>query len=70
MSEHNIPTAETVVLYDASLFPPPANALKLLVHSVYGVTSVGQFDPNFHVAWGYMPKVPDSVKARLKGSNE
>lgn len=59
-----IPTAPVTELYDAALFPPP-KARKLVVASKYGVTTVGTFQPGFHVAWGYMPKLPATVKERI-----
>lgn len=60
----SIPTAPVTELYDAELYPPPL-AKKLIVYSKYGVTTAGVFQPGFHVAWGYCPKVPASVKERL-----
>ena len=60
-----IPTAPATELFDADLFPPP-KADKLVVYSKYGITTISTFQPGFHLAWGYMPKVPESVKQKQR----
>lgn len=62
----NIPTAEQSVLYDANIAEPPQNAIKLLVLNKYGVLSIGTFDKDSHVAWAHLPKIPKTVKERMK----
>lgn len=59
------PTAESVTLLDAELHNPPTGAKKLLLLTKYGILTIGVFDPDSHVAWGYLPKIPQSVKDRL-----
>ncbi|WP_274585838.1 hypothetical protein V9W64_10625 [Neisseria leonii] len=63
MADARIPTAPRTELYDASVHKPP-KAVKLLVYSKYGITTVGRFVDGFHLAWGYLPQVPRSVKHR------
>ena len=65
MNEQRIFTSTMVELFDAAEKMPPKEATKLLVLSRYGVLGLGSFDPNFHVAWGYLPKIPKSVKERM-----
>jgi len=60
------PTAESVTLLDAKLHNPPAGAKKLLLLTNYGILTIGTFDPDSHAAWGYLPKIPQSVKDRLR----
>ena len=57
-------TAPTVTLFDAEIHPPPKGAV-LLILSKYNVLTKGTFQPGFHVAWGYLPKTPASVKQRM-----
>ena len=57
-------TASTVTLFDAEIHPPPKGAV-LLTLSKYNVLTKGTFQPGFHVAWGYLPKTPTSVKQRM-----
>lgn len=59
------PTAESSVLYDADKVKPPATAKKLLLLTQYGILTIGRFDRDSHVAWGYLPKIPASVKSRM-----
>ena len=57
-------TASTVTLFDAEIHPPPKGAV-LLILSKYNVLTKGTFQQGFHVAWGYLPKTPASVKRRM-----
>ena len=57
-------TASTVTLFDAEIHPPPKGAV-LLTLSKYNVLTKGTFQPGFHVAWGYLPKTPTSVKQSM-----
>lgn len=59
------PTAESSTLYDAEEVMPPAAAKKLLLLTRYGILTIGTFDRDSHVAWGYLPKIPASVKSRM-----
>ncbi|MRN38583.1 hypothetical protein CRG49_002125 [Neisseria sp. N95_16] len=65
MKEQRIYTSPLVELFDAVEHSPPKEATKLLVLSKYGILGLGSFDSNFHVAWGYLPKIPKSVKERM-----
>lgn len=59
-----VPTAKTIELIDVRDQSPP-RADKLILLSMYGVTSIGTYQPGFHVAWAPMPKAPESVKRRI-----
>jgi hypothetical protein len=62
---NGIPTARSVSFIDADLQPPPSGAQKLILLSRYGVTTIGTFQEDFHVAWAPLPKIPASVKAKM-----
>lgn len=64
MADISIPTAASSTLQDAALFPPP-KATKLLLLSRFGVLAVGTYQPEFHVAWAPLPKIPATVKDKL-----
>lgn len=59
------PTAESSVLYDADKVKPPKAAKKLLLLTRYGILTIGRFDCDSHIAWGYLPKIPASVKSKM-----
>ena len=64
MTDMKVGTAPVVELFDAERVPPP-KGITLLVLSRYGVLTKGLFQPDFHVAWAYLPKIPSSVRERM-----
>ena len=60
---HLHPTNGEWELFDPEVYPPPAGASLLLINNG-GVLIVGQWYEGA-LAWGYKPKIPATVKARL-----
>lgn len=56
------PTAPVTELFDPLLHPPPRGASLLLINEG-GVLVIGQWYDGA-LAWGYKPKIPQSVKDR------
>jgi hypothetical protein len=63
MSDPLHPTESVTTLYDPLLVPPPVGVSLLLINEG-GVLIIGQWYPGA-LAWGYKPRIPDSVKARM-----
>jgi len=63
MTEYKRPTAQATELFDPLLEPAPLNVSLLLV-SPGGVLIEGPWFDGC-IAWGYRPKLPQSVKDRL-----
>ncbi len=57
------PTARVTELYDPELFPPP-QSMPLILINPGGVLITGFWFKGC-LAWGYYPKIPATVKARL-----
>lgn len=61
----HIPTALAAVFKDVRYHKPPQRAAKLILLSKYGVTTIGTYQPGFHIAWAELPKVPATLKGRM-----
>lgn len=57
------PTAEATVLFDPELHKPPTGVQLLLINPG-GVLITGHWFKGC-LAWGYYPKIPATVKARI-----
>lgn len=68
MTQH-YPTASTVQLFDAELYPPPKGHKKLIVYRD-GLLDVRSFIHGWHEAWAYLPKAPESLKERKRIKSE
>jgi len=62
ISNDNPPTAKVTELYDPLVYPPPRGQT-LLVINEGGVLIKSQWYDGA-MAWGYLPKIPMSVKLR------
>lgn len=62
MSDPLHPTRPTTTLFDPLEHPPP-KGVELLLINEGGVLIKGQWYEGA-LAWGYKPRIPDSVKAR------
>lgn len=45
---------------------PPPMGTKIQVLSKYNVASIGTFQPDFHVGWYPLLKVPKTIKERIQ----
>ena len=66
MSDQLHPTNPDWVLFDPEIKVPPTNGEVLLLVTEGGILTTGPWKDGHFVAWGYKPKVPDSVKLRIK----
>lgn len=57
-----IVTASVTVLFDPLLYPPPVGQTLLVVNPGGVLTKSTWYEGA--MAWGYLPKIPDSVKLR------
>lgn len=61
MADPRHPTAPATVLYDPRVNPPPTGGQQLLCINPGGVLILGAWRDGY-LAWGYKPKLPDSVR--------
>lgn len=64
MTDLRHPTAPVTELFDPLIYPPPRNGEQLLLINRGGVLIIGPWHDGF-LAWGFKPRIPDSVKARM-----
>jgi hypothetical protein len=62
MNDKLHPTEQVTTLYDPLINPPPKGVSLLLINEG-GVLIIGQWYEGA-LAWGYKPKIPQSVKIR------
>jgi hypothetical protein len=66
--QDTIITAEVTELFDPEIHPPPRGVM-LLVTTPGGCTIKAKWFAGC-IAWGYIPKLPESVKARQRAKAE
>jgi hypothetical protein len=64
MSDPKHPTAQACELFDPVARKPPGGGQHLLCINPGGTLIVGPWKPGY-LAWGFKPRIPVSVKARM-----
>lgn len=68
MTDRKVLTARVTELFDPELVPPPYGQDLLLINPG-GVLITGTWFEGC-LAWGFFPKVPETVKRRQRGEGE
>jgi hypothetical protein len=68
MTENKHPTADQTELFDPVLVPPPTGGEHLLCINPGGVLIIGPWRRDY-LAWGYKPRIPETVKIRIRTAN-
>ena len=63
MSDPKHPTAPAAELFDPEIKPPPKNGEHLLLINPGGVLIIGPWHAGC-LAWGFKPRIPQTVKDR------